>query len=271
MSLLSLAILVVVFFCTSILSVVTGSTSLITVPAMLQLGVEPRSALATNMFALTLMSVGATLPYLGKGKLDRARLPLLVGLTLIGSVLGALLVMVIPVQAVPQIISVAMIAVTLFSVAKPNLGLMENGGIPSRTAELAGYAATLLLGIYGGFFSGGYVTMLTAVYVLLFRLSFVEAIATTKLINIFSSLVATIIFAMQGIVNYRLGIVLGIVMFIGGTIGSLVALKLDNRWLRRIFLITVNVLALKMLFDSFHAYNREPNEKAYSVVLGTED
>ncbi len=53
---------------------------------------------------------------------------------------------------------------------------------------------TFILGIYGGFFSGGYVTLLTAAYVMLFRMTFVEAIATTKFINIFSSLIATIIF-----------------------------------------------------------------------------
>jgi hypothetical protein len=46
-----------IFFLTSAISVVTGSTSLITVPAMLQFHIEPRTALATNMFALTFMCV----------------------------------------------------------------------------------------------------------------------------------------------------------------------------------------------------------------------
>jgi uncharacterized membrane protein YfcA len=258
----SLFILIVVFFFTSILSVVTGSTSLITVPAMLQLGIAPRTALATNMFALILMSAGATLPYLGKGKLDRDRLPLLIGLTLLGSVVGALLVLVIPVQSVPLIISIAMIAVTIISVAKPNLGMVESRGVPSRSSEMAGYGATFALGIYGGFFSGGYVTMLTAVYVLLFRLSFVEAIATTKLINIFSSLVATVIFALRGLVDYRLGMVLGIIMFIGGIVGSNLAIKLDNRWLRRIFLITVDILAIKLLIDSVNGCSSTADDKS---------
>lgn len=202
MPFLSIIFLSIIFFATSILSVVTGSTSLITVPVMLQFGLETQLALATNMFALTLMSLGGTLPYLGKNKLDRTRLPILIGLPLAGSILGAFLVLVIPSQSVPQIISVAMIGMTLFSVAKPNLGLVEASFPNSKNAEIAGYIATFLLGIYGGFFSGGYITLLTAVYVWLFRLPFVEAIATTKLINVFSSLVATVIFAAQGIVNY---------------------------------------------------------------------
>jgi hypothetical protein len=75
-------------------------------------------------------------------------------------------------------------------------------------------------------------------------MTFVEAIANTKLINIFSSLVATLIFIGRGIVDYKLGIILSLVMFVGGLIGSHFALKMSNIWLRRIFLATVVTLAL---------------------------
>ena len=39
--------------------------------------------------------------------------------------------------------------------------------------------------IYGGFFSGGYVIMLTAVFVVLLGMSFLQAVATTKVIRVF--------------------------------------------------------------------------------------
>ena len=41
-------------------------------------------------------------------------------------------------------------------------------------------------------------TILTAIFVALFRLSFVQAIATTKLVNVFSSAVATGVFMWHG-------------------------------------------------------------------------
>jgi uncharacterized protein len=44
--------LMCVFFATSCVSVITGSTPLITVPVMFQFGIESRTAVATNMFAL---------------------------------------------------------------------------------------------------------------------------------------------------------------------------------------------------------------------------
>ena len=102
-------------------------------------------------------------------------------------------------------------------------------------------------GIYGGFFSGGYVTVLTALYVVLFRMNFLEAIATTKLVNIFSSGIATVIFMWHGLVDYRLGVILGLTMFAGALIGARFAIRLGNEWLRRVCLTAVWLLGLKML------------------------
>ena len=220
---------------------------------MLQFGVEPRTALATNMLALTLMSIGGTLPFIGKGVIDRRRLPLLIVLTLAGSILGALLVLVVPSKSMPLIISISMIVVTILSIANRNAGVVPAEVIPSRIAEIAGYIFTFLLGIYGGFFSGGYVTLLTAAYVMLFRMTFVQAIATTKLVNIFSSFVATLIFIMQGIVDYKLGVILGLTMFMGGIIGGHITLSLSSIWLQRIYLTVVSILAFVTLRKSWQS------------------
>jgi uncharacterized protein len=241
--------LIAVFFVTSIVSVVTGSTSLITVPAMLQLGFEPRAAVATNMLALTLLSVGGSLAFRGKHVMDGRRAPCLIGLTLAGSSAGAALLLTIPSRAMPIIISVLMLAVAVFSVINRDAGLAPEERQTSRGAEIAGYATTFVLGVYGGFFSGGYVTLLTAAFVGLLGMTFVQAVSTTKLVNVFSSLIATLIFMWRGLVDYRLGLLLGIAMFVGALIGGYVTVRLSNLWLRRIFLTTVVALALKSLLS----------------------
>ena len=96
-----------VFFFTSVISVVTGSTSLITVPVMIALGIEAHVAVATNMLALTFMSVGGSLPFLGKGVLSRSRLLLSIVLTIIGSGLGALLLLTVPLKTLQTTIALA--------------------------------------------------------------------------------------------------------------------------------------------------------------------
>ena len=154
------------------------------------------------MMALIFMSLGGSLPFARKGVVERRVLSLSIALTVVGSAFGAVLLLSVPVRALQLTIAVAMIAVAVFSLTRKNDSSSEHSVSPARKA--AGYFATLLLAVYGGFFSGGYVTMLTAVFVLLFGLSS-QCVATTKVINVFSSAVATLIFAWHGVVTTNLG------------------------------------------------------------------
>lgn len=241
-----LLILVLIFFLTSLISVVTGSTSLITVPVMIEFGVDPHVAVATNMMALIFMSLGGSLPFARKGVLELRLLPFSVALTLVGSALGALILLHVPVRALQLTIAIAMISVAAFSLVRKESG--TSGQPVSRAKAAIGYFATFLLAVYGGFFSGGYVTMLTAVFVFLFGLTFLRSVATTKVINLFSSAVATLVFAWHGAVDYRLGAILGGTMFSGALVGGHATFHISAIWLRRIFLVAVLGLALKMVF-----------------------
>ncbi|MDQ4122936.1 MAG: sulfite exporter TauE/SafE family protein [Acidobacteriota bacterium] len=247
LTLTALAILILLFFVTSAIGVVTGSNSLITVPVMFQFGIDSRVAVATNMFGLTFLSIGGVLPFVGKNVFDRKRLPVLIVLTLLGSTLGALLVGIISSKTMPLIVSISMIVVTIFTLFNRNSGIEKNMN-PTTGAKILTYLLTFALGIYGGLYSGGYVTILTVVYISFAGMTFTEAVANTKLINVFSSLIATFVFAYQGLIDYKLGIILAITMFIAAYIGARVVTKLNDLWLRRIFLATVLILALKILF-----------------------
>jgi uncharacterized protein len=54
------------------------------------------------------------------------------------------------------------------------------------------------------------------------------AVATTNVINIVSSLVATIVFALLGLIDYQFGILLGVTMFLGATLGGYAAFRMKN-------------------------------------------
>jgi uncharacterized protein len=209
-----------IFLATSIISVVTGATSLITVPVLLAFGMPAATAIGTNMLALTALSVGASLPFLRDGIMDRERLPALLALTLIGSIGGALLALAVPEDVLPVIIAGAMLAVTAVVLRPPSRAASPEGIQPSRPAALLGYGLTLALGVYGGFFSGGYVTLLTAAFLACFQMPFRRAVATTKLVNVASSIVATAIFAWRGVVDWPIGLFLSAVVYLGATVGA---------------------------------------------------
>ena len=123
MSANSLLLLIILFFVMSAIGVVTGSNSLITVPAMFQFGIDPKVAVATNMFGLTFLSIGGAIPFLKQDVFDRKRLPLLILLTISGSAIGAILVAFMKPSLMPIIVSVSMVFVVLFTILKPSAGV----------------------------------------------------------------------------------------------------------------------------------------------------
>lgn len=248
MSAYALIVLIIVFFLTSVVGVVTGSNSLIAVPVMFQFGIDPRVAVATNMFALVFMSVGGTIPFLRQGKIEFHRISPLVAITIIASALGAAIVGLITGEAIKLIVSVAMIAVVIFTLVNRRSGIEKVKTVSAGSVILT-FVLTFLLGIYGGLYSGGYVTILTATLVAFFGMTYSEAVANTKFINVFSSLIATIVFMWQGLVDYKLGLILGVTMFAGAYAGAHFVTKLNEIWIRRIFVTAVLLLAIKTLWD----------------------
>src|SRR5688500_1436048 len=115
MPLWSLIVLAILFFATSVVGVVTGSNSLVTVPVMFQFGIDEKVAVATNMFGLTFMAIGGTIPFFRQGTIHVRKLTPLVVLTLIGSAIGAMLVGVVTNRSIKIIVIVGMVVVAIFT------------------------------------------------------------------------------------------------------------------------------------------------------------
>lgn len=247
MNIAEFALILFIFLVTSVIGVVTGSNSLITVPVMFQFNIEPRVAVATNMFGLVFMTAGSAIPFIRQKTVDLKKVSPLLIITAVSSAIGAMLVGYISAAGIKTLVSVSMIAVAIFVLVKQGSGTSEEVGAV-RPGILA-YVIAFALGIYGGLFSGGYVTIMTVVLVAFFGMRFSESIAATKLINLVSSGIATILFMWQGLVDYTLGFWLAATMFIGGYIGAHYAARMNDVWLKRIFLAAVLLLALKIIYD----------------------
>ncbi|MEZ5308934.1 MAG: sulfite exporter TauE/SafE family protein [Pyrinomonadaceae bacterium] len=239
-------LIVLLFFVTTSIGVVTGSNSLITVPVMFELGVEPKTAIATNMFGLTFMAFGATLSFARRGQIDFKAMNPFVGVTLLGSALGALLVGVVSMDWIPRIVSISMIAVAVFTIFKPDVGVGATKDEVRSSRKILTVGLAFVLAIYGGFYSGGYMTVLTVVLVAFGGMSFGDSVAGTKYLNLFSSAIATAVFMWQGLVDYKLGAVLAVTMFVAAYFGAAVVSKFEDIWLKRIFLAVVFLLAIKL-------------------------
>jgi uncharacterized membrane protein YfcA len=117
----------------------------------------------------------------------------------------------------------------------------------TRGRRWAGFIGTTLLGVYGGFFSGGYTTLMTVLCTVCFGLTMMESVAVTKPINLLSCVAASAVFFASGLIDLRVGIPLAAANLLGGWLGAHAALKGGDRFVRLLFLATVAVLAGKLL------------------------
>jgi uncharacterized membrane protein YfcA len=239
------ALLSAVVFATSVVGVITGGNSLVNVPVMIMLGMSPRTAVATNMFAVTFMTASATARFARSGQVVTRLSVVLSAIMLVTSAVGAQLTVALPERVVKATVATSMVAMLVFLIARPRFGAVTVESTPARRAF--GWAASAVLGVYGGLYSGGFTTLLTFVCVTSFGLSLLEAVGITKLVNLVSCAAATVVFVAGGVVDYRLAAPLSVAMLIGGWVGAHLAIKSGEQFVRSVFFSMIALLAAKLL------------------------
>jgi len=243
MSVPQLALLTALMVATGALGAITGGNSLINVPLMIMVGMTPRQAVATNMFAVLFMTVSATARF-ARARMLRAELLLPLGIiTVLTSAAGALIAVKLPESVVKLVVGVSMAVLVLFIALHRKTAPVA----PTAARRMAGYVGATLLGVYGGFFSGGYTTLMTVLCTVCFGLTMMESVAVTKPVNMLSNTAASVVFFAGGLIDLRVGLPLAAANLVGGWLGAQAALKGGDRFVRLLFLVTVGALAAKLL------------------------
>ncbi|MCK5042613.1 MAG: sulfite exporter TauE/SafE family protein, partial [Candidatus Aenigmarchaeota archaeon] len=81
-----------------------------------------------------------------------------------------------------------------------------------------------------------------------FGFTIIQSNATSIIPWFVMSITSLIIFIINGLVVYQVGISLFAGMLVGGYLGAQTAIKKGNRWVKIIFLAVVFVSAVKILF-----------------------
>lgn len=246
MTALASVLAALVAFATAVVGVVTGGNSLVTVPALLALGMPSRQAVATNMFAVTFLALSGWIRFARSGRIRWDVTTPLVGITLVTSWLGARLVSTLSEPVVRAIVAGSLVVMLGVIALRPRFGEGPARSV-SRARYATGMAIAAVLGVYGGLFSGGYTTLLTFTCVGLLGTSLGEAVGLTKVVNFASSAIASVEFARQGLIDWRLAAPLSLAMIGGAWIGAGLAVRLGHRFMRAVFVTALVGLSLKLV------------------------
>jgi hypothetical protein len=167
------------------------------------------------------------------------------------SYMGAKVVSHVNVNALKPIILVILILIAVYTFFKKELGHVQTKTLSLGKQLLYGSLIGAIVGFYDGFFGPGTGSFLVLGFVVILGFEFVTASAYAKVINCMTNVSALFVFVRQG--NYLLGIaiLMSASNILGNVIGSRLALKKGNSYIRILFLVIVTLMIARYGYDIF--------------------
>ena len=242
-----LAILFAVAALAGFIDAIAGGGGLLTVPALLMVGMSPAMALGTNKLQGCGGSFAASLYFWRKGAVNLRQIWQILALTFIGAVAGTLFVQSIDASVVKKFIPALILAIGLYFLFSPKLGESDR---QQRLSYLAfGLTAGLSLGFYDGFFGPGVGSLMALAFVSLLGFNLTKATAHAKTMNFTSNFASLIFFILGGQVVWLAGLVMMVGQFIGANLGAKMVLTKGKAIIRPLVVVMSLLMTVKMAFE----------------------
>lgn len=230
---------------------VAGGGGLVTIPAYLLAGIPPHFTLGTNKFAATMGSFISTTGYARSSKVNFRLLRMAVPMTALGAVLGVYSVLKIPQDFLYPLVSVAILVVGLYTFFKKDLGKVNSFTVITTKKVIFVSLVGFALGFYDGFFGPGTGSFLIFIFIRFLKFDFTNASGNAKLINFTSNFTSLIAFAINGKIDYLIGVPIAVFMVLGSLVGTKLAIRNGAKFIKPIFLIMSFVVFTKLVYDMF--------------------
>ncbi|NHB97650.1 sulfite exporter TauE/SafE family protein [Photorhabdus stackebrandtii] len=227
---------------------ISGGGGLLTIPALLSVGVSPVQALATNKLQAVGGSFSASLYFVRYGAVDLKSQRFAILMTLFGSMAGAMIVQFIKPDFLRQLLPVLVIVIGLYFLLTPTIGKED---CHRRLAPVA--FACLIgggLGLYDGVFGPGVGSFYALAYVTLCGYNLAKSTAHAKVLNFASNMGSLVLFILGGQVLWVLGLVMLAGQVIGARLGARLVLTHGQKLIRPMIVTISFLMSIKLLDDN---------------------
>ncbi|WP_237479820.1 TSUP family transporter [Lichenibacterium dinghuense] len=245
----SFAALCAVALVAGCMDAIAGGGGLLTVPALIFAGLDPRAVLATNKLQGSFGTASATSAFARAGHLPLGSWPFALAAAA-GSVVGALTLDHVPQRAVSVALPFVLLGVALYFALSPRFSDAGRHHLLSRPAFLA--TVVPLVGFYDGVFGPGAGSFYMAGLVAVLGFGVLRATAHTKLCNLASNLAGLATLALGGHVIWALGLAMGLAQFAGAQVGARLAMRHGARLVKPLIVAISLVLAAKLALTPGH-------------------
>lgn len=242
-----LALLFIAAFIAGFIDAIAGGGGLITIPALLSVGIPPAMALGTNKLQACGGSFSASLYFIRQKAVNLREIWLLILLTFIGASLGTIFVQLIDVNALKVALPFFVLVIGIYFLFSPSLG--EEDRKQRISYPLFAFTAAAGIGFYDGMFGPATGSFLTLAFVLLLGFNLSKGVAHAKVLNFTSNFASLIFFMLGGAILWKVGFVMMIGQFIGGNLGARMVVTKGKQIIRPLIVSISFIMVAKMLWD----------------------
>jgi uncharacterized protein len=238
-----------------LINTVVGSGTLITFPTLLALGVPPVIANISNTVGLTPGSLSGALATRGELSGERRRVLGLGAASLLGGIVGALLLLRLPSAAfdaiVPILIGIGCVLVILQPITSKRLAI-RRARLGADAATIHGpillWLAVALVGVYGGYFGAAQGVLLIAILGIALAEPLLKVNAIKNVLALIANAIASVVFVIVSDVNWPAAISIAVGSVLGAQVGGRVGRKLPPT-IYRVIIVAVGIAAIISLLS----------------------
>lgn len=228
---------------------IAGGGGLISLPAYMLSGLPAHAAVATNKLSSSVGTFASTIRYIRNKCVDfRLAVPSVI-MAVIGAQIGSRLALLVADEVFKILLLVALPGIAVWMLTHKNLDPPEDARVDRKKQMIYVTVASLVIGLYDGFYGPGTGTFLTLVYTGFCKMKVLKAAGNVKLANLASNLSALLVFLTGGHVVIALGLTASVFSIAGNWLGSGVAIRNGSRLVRWVIVAVLALLFVKVITD----------------------
>ncbi|EXI62095.1 membrane protein [Mannheimia granulomatis] len=241
-----LAILFAVGMLAGFIDAIAGGGGLLTIPALMAAGLPPAMALGTNKLQACGGSFSSSFYFIRKKAVNLKQIWYLILFTFIGSAAGTVFVQHIDVEFLKKLLPFLILIIGIYFLFSPTIGDEDR----KQRISLSMFAfVDAALGFYDGMFGPAAGSFMTLAFILLLGFNLSKSVAHAKVINFTSNFASLIFFTLGGAVVWKVGLIMMVGQFIGGTLGAKMVMTKGKQLIRPMLVTMSFAMVAKMLYE----------------------
>jgi uncharacterized membrane protein YfcA len=228
-------------FLAGIINTFAGNGSVITLSLLTDVaGLPANIANATNRVNIIFQSLATGAGFHKNRMIDFDRSKWMITLTLVGSVAGVYAALIISNENFLKVFRYMMIVMLILVLINPERWLRETN-LRRQISWWINVPVYLAVGFYGGFIQMGAGVFFLAALVLVSGYSMMEANGFKTVVIAIYTLLVLVIFASQGLIDWRIGLLMSVGQTAGGYISAAYMAKMSgiNVWAYRLLILII--------------------------------